>query len=43
VAVPTTSTSPGVVGQIAYSGDFVYICVATDTWRRLYATTFTAT
>jgi hypothetical protein len=40
VAVPTNSSSPGVVGQIAYSSDFVYICVATNTWRKLYATTF---
>jgi hypothetical protein len=40
VAAPATGTSPGTVGQIAYLGDFVYICVATDTWRKLYGTTF---
>jgi hypothetical protein len=40
VAVPTNSSSPGVVGQIAYSGDFVYICVATNSWVRFYVDTF---
>jgi hypothetical protein len=33
-AVPATSTSSGVSGQVAYDASYVYICVATDTWIR---------
>jgi hypothetical protein len=43
VAVPATSTSTGVVGQIAYSNGvdkIVYLCVATDTWVKFYVNTF---
>jgi hypothetical protein len=39
VAVPATSTSTGVVGQIAYydgADKIVYICIATDTWVKFY-------
>lgn len=32
--VPATSTSPGTPGQIAYNSNYVYICVATNTWIR---------
>lgn len=35
VAVPTTPTSSGVAGQIAYSSTHLYVCVATNTWRRV--------
>ena len=38
--VPTSSTSPGVMGQIAYDAVYVYMCVATNTWRRWAASTF---
>ena len=31
---PLTSTSNGVAGQIAYDDGYVYICVATNTWKR---------
>ena len=34
VATPITSSSTGVPGQIAYDSNFVYICIATNTWRR---------
>jgi hypothetical protein len=40
VAVPMSDTSEGVVGQIAYDARYVYICVATNTWRRMAASTF---
>jgi len=33
-AVPTTSNSSGVSGQVAYDSSYVYICVDTDTWIR---------
>jgi len=32
--VPETSSSPGVVGQIAYSQSHIYICTKQNTWRR---------
>jgi cytoskeletal protein CcmA (bactofilin family) len=31
---PTTATDPGTAGEIRYDSDYVYICVATDTWKR---------
>ena len=35
VSVPSTATSTGVAGQIAYDSSWLYICTATDTWRRV--------
>lgn len=35
VDVPATTTSTGVKGQIAYNSSHLYLCVATNTWRRL--------
>jgi hypothetical protein len=32
--VPPTATSTGVAGQIAYDTNYVYVCVATNTWKR---------
>jgi hypothetical protein len=32
--VPVSNNSSGVKGEIAYDSDYVYICVATDTWIR---------
>lgn len=37
VTAPTTPTSTGVQGQRAYSDNYVYECVATDTWVRYAA------
>lgn len=31
---PATATSPGTAGEIAWDSDYVYVCVATDTWKR---------
>jgi hypothetical protein len=31
---PGTSTSTGRAGQVAYDSGFIYVCIATDTWRR---------
>lgn len=36
---PASSGATGVKGQISYSGSFLYICVATNTWVRLGITT----
>jgi len=33
-AAPATSSSPGTPGQMIQSGNYLYICIATDTWRR---------
>jgi hypothetical protein len=35
VSVPSTATSSGSAGQIAYDASFLYVCVATNTWRRV--------
>lgn len=34
VYVPPLANSTGSTGQITYDGDYVYVCVGTDTWRR---------
>lgn len=34
VPVPTTATAAGITGQIAYDSGYVYICTATNTWKR---------
>ena len=34
VTAPTTATSSGITGQIAYDSNYVYICTATNTWKR---------
>ena len=38
--VPAASTSVGVSGQIAWDANYIYICVATDTWKRSPLTTW---
>jgi len=32
--VPTTSTSTGTTGQLTYDSNYLYLCVATNTWVR---------
>ena len=34
VAAPSTASSTGTVGDIAYDSGYVYVCTATDTWKR---------
>jgi hypothetical protein len=31
---PATATSTGILGEIRYTSDFIYVCIATNTWRR---------
>lgn len=38
--VPTTASSPGTAGQMAYDSTYFYLCVATDTWVRAELTTW---
>jgi len=40
VPVPATSTSNGQAGQVAASATFLYVCVATNTWRRVAIAAF---
>ena len=35
VDAPATATSSGTAGQIAYDGDYIYICTATNVWKRV--------
>jgi len=34
-SVPLTINSPGTIGQIAYDANYQYICVATNSWKRI--------
>lgn len=34
-ATPASATAAGVAGQWAWDSGFIYICVATNTWRRV--------
>lgn len=40
VPVPATSTSPGTSGQVAASATFLYLCIATNLWRRVAIAAF---
>lgn len=35
VTAPTTPTSSGTAGEASYDNDYLYICVATNTWKRM--------
>jgi hypothetical protein len=32
--IPTTTSFPGVQGQIVWSNTFIYVCIANNTWAR---------
>jgi hypothetical protein len=32
---PASATDTGVVGEIAWDADYFYVCIATNTWRRI--------
>ena len=38
---PASATAAGVAGDIAWDADYVYICVATATWKRAAISTWT--
>ena len=38
--VPSANNSAGSAGQITWDGDYVYVCVATDTWKRANLSTW---
>jgi hypothetical protein len=41
---PATSTSPGTPGQVVFgtsgSSSYIYVCISTDTWKRVELSTF---
>ena len=34
VGVPASASATGVTGQWAYDASYIYVCTATDTWKR---------
>ena len=40
VAVPTTASSTGVVGSIAYNTTHLFVCVGTDSWIKVARVAF---
>jgi hypothetical protein len=39
-SAPAANNSTGVAGTIAWDSDFIYVCVATDTWKRANLSTW---
>lgn len=37
---PSSSTDTGTKGEIRYTSDYIYVCIATDTWKRTPLTTW---
>ncbi len=35
VTAPASATSTGAAGQIATDANYIYVCVATNTWKRV--------
>ncbi len=38
--VPATASSTGTTGQISWDANFIYVCVATNTWKRAALSTW---
>lgn len=37
---PSSSSDTGSTGEIAWDNDYIYVCVATDTWKRVALSTW---
>ena len=37
---PSSSTDTGTIGEIRYTSDYIYVCVATNTWKRMALSTW---
>ena len=37
---PSSASDTGTTGQIAWDADYIYVCVATDTWKRVAIATW---
>lgn len=35
VTPPATATSPGATNQLAFDTNYFYVCIATNTWKRV--------
>jgi hypothetical protein len=40
VAPPVSSTASGTTGQISWDANYIYVCVNTNTWKRVALTTW---
>jgi hypothetical protein len=40
ISAPALPTSPGIAGEIAFDTDYIYVCVAANTWKRSPITTW---
>ncbi len=40
VPAPASATSTGVTGQIATDANYIYVCTATNTWKRVAIATW---
>lgn len=38
--VPASASAAGVTGQVAWDADHFYVCIATDTWKRVAVATW---
>lgn len=36
----SSSTEPGFPGEICFDSNYIYFCVATDTWKRILLSSF---
>lgn len=39
-ATPSSASDTGTAGRIAWDSDYIYVCVATDTWKRVAISTW---
>ena len=39
-SAPSSSTATGALGEIRYTADYIYVCTATDTWKRTALTSW---
>jgi hypothetical protein len=37
---PASASDTGTTGQIAWDADYIYVCTATDTWKRVAIATW---
>lgn len=40
VAVPANASATGTAGQIAFDTNYIYVCTATNTWKRVAIATW---
>jgi hypothetical protein len=39
-SAPSSASDTGTAGDIRYDADYIYVCVATDTWKRVAISTW---